>query len=175
MKEKNKYIEAKHFYEQMKVHKMDQDIFEHNLSAFLTSSRTVFQYALAESQGIIGGQRWYDMTVSSSPMIQYLKDKRDTNIHIEPVSPQKNLLLKYNLTIKSSIFITKFDKDGKVVSQSHTNKSPETEQQKRSSRDVIYRFKDWSGSEDIITLCGLYLKEIDRFINEGIKLKFISG
>lgn len=175
MKERIKYREAIHFYEQMKVHKKDQDTFKHNLSAFLTSSRTVFQYALKESHHSLQGKIWYDRNVSSSPIIRFLKDKRDDNIHTEPVDPQSILSLTFNLNIKTGVTFTKIDKDGKVVSQPLIEKSPELKPQNRSSSDVIYRFKEWTGPEDIITLCGLYLVEIDGFISDGVAKNFISG
>jgi hypothetical protein len=103
MKENIKYNEALHFYEQMKLNKMNPSVFEYNLSAFLTSARTVFQYAREESQAINGGQKWYDQIVSFSPIIRFLKDKRDNNIHTEPVDPQSIIALSYNLNMNIKV------------------------------------------------------------------------
>lgn len=38
-----------------------------------------------------------------------------------------------------------------------------------------YLFNDWSGNEDVLTLCKIYLKKLHYFIKDGIKKSFITG
>lgn len=175
MNENKKFNEAKHFFEQMIGNKMNRDIFEHNLSAFLTSSRTVFQYALKEAESKNGGKSWYDTQVSSSSTIKFLKDKRDLNIHSEPVTTQAHHSVSSVVYLHTYGTATVTDKDGKVVSQTNFGVHPEKAPKNKTTVDVIYKFKEWSGREDVISLCEQYLKEIEVFIHDGITNSFITG
>lgn len=175
MNENKKYIEAEHFFEQMKTNKMNCDIFEHNLSAFLTSSRTVFQYILKEAEKKDGGKTWYTNKISSSYIIKFLRDKRNLNIHTEPVTPQAHHSVESVVHIHTYGTATVYDKDDKVVSQSKFGVPPEQAPKNETKVDVVYKFKDWTGTEDVISLCTLYLREIESFIKEGINNNFITG
>jgi hypothetical protein len=175
MNEKKKYNEAKYFLEQIKINKMNRDVFEANLSAFLTSSRTIFQYALKEATNKDGGKTWYENKVSTGTIIKYLKEKRDLNIHVEPVTSQAHYSVESTLQIHVSAIATVTDKDGKVVSQTQIGTPRENSPNNETIVDVIYIFQDWPGSEDIISLCGLYLLEIEAFIKDGINQNFIAG
>ncbi len=175
MNENKKFNEAKHFFEQMKSNKINRAIFEHNLSAFLTSSRTVFQYALKEAESKDGGKDWYDNHVSSSSTIRFLKNKRDLNIHSEPVTTQAHHSVKsvFNLHTYGTASVT--DKDGNVVSQTNFGVPPEQVPKNKTTVDIIYKFKDWDGNEDVISLCEMYIREIEGFIGEGIRKSIITG
>jgi hypothetical protein len=175
MNENKKFNEAKHFFEQMKTYKMNRDIFEHNLSAFLTSSRTVFQYALKDAENKDGGKFWYDKQVSSSSIIKFLKDNRDINIHSEPITTQAHHSVNSVVHLHTYGTATVTDKNGKVVSQTNFGIPPEQAPKNKTTVDVIYKFKDWSGSENVISLCEQYLKEIESFISDGISRSFITG
>ena len=80
MFEKEKIEEAKYFYDEMiKKHK-DRKIFCFNLSAFLSASRSILQYALEEAKTKNNGQNWFDNHIHSNPIFRFFKDKRDINI-----------------------------------------------------------------------------------------------
>lgn len=175
MNEKNKFKEAKHFFEQMRTNKMNQEIFGYNLSAFLTSSRIIFQYALKEAESKDGGKSWYDNQVSSSSIIKFLKDKRDINIHREPVTTQAHHNINSVAYIHTYCTLAVTDNDKKTISQINIGIPSEQVPQSKTMVDVIYKFKDWFGSEDVISLCEKYLEQIEIFIINGISNKFITG
>lgn len=175
MNENAKLEEAKYFLEKMNSLRMNREDFEFNLSAFLNSSRSVFQYAKKECQTKSGGQTWYDNKILSNSIIKFLKDKRDINIHTEPIKTQTEHLIESTATIYVSGSATVTDKNGNIIS--HRNfgqKAPPTNPDK-TKVSIIYKFNDWPGDEDIITLCDTYIKEIEKFIDEGKKLNLING
>jgi hypothetical protein len=65
----------------------------HEVSAFLTAARTVLPYAHREAvgkparngkpaiAGKPGGQQWYDDAITRDPVIAFLSDHRNTDIH----------------------------------------------------------------------------------------------
>jgi hypothetical protein len=173
MNENKKLDEAKYFLEIMKSQKKKRKDFENNLSAFLTSSRSVFQYAQKECKTISGGQTWYDKKVNSNQVIKFLKDKRDLNIHSEPLKTQAEHFIESTATIYVSGTATVTDKDGNIISQSEFGQKAPKINSNITKASIIYRFNDWSGKEEIITLCELYIEEIEKFLDEGKKLKFI--
>jgi len=91
MYEKTKLGEAKYFYSQMSANFNDSEKFTYDLSAFLSSARSVLQYALEEAKSKNGGQVWYDRRVSASNILSFFKDKRNLNIHYEPVHPIRHV------------------------------------------------------------------------------------
>lgn len=175
MNENIKLNEAKYFLEEMKLKKMDRQAFEHNLSAFLTASRTIFQYALEECKRKSGGQTWYDLKIASNIIVKYLKDKRNLNIHHEPVKPLAHFSVNSVFTMSLSGSATVTDKDGNIISKTEFGNPNPSENSNKTTTDVVYKFDDWNGSEDVIQLCENYLSEIESFITEGISNDFITG
>ena len=64
MSESQKIREAEYFLAQMDRERENAEHFGHNLSAFLSSARSVLQYALEEAKPKPGGLAWYDGTMS---------------------------------------------------------------------------------------------------------------
>src|SRR4030067_3783407 len=93
MHERYKICEAKFFLERMEESVHDRVAFRYYLSAFLSSARSVLQYAREESKNT-GGLDWYDTTVARSDVLGFFKDKRDVNIHGEPVNPSRNISIE---------------------------------------------------------------------------------
>jgi hypothetical protein len=93
MREAEKIEEAEFFYAHLvnveKSRSANPDTFKFFLSAFLSAARSVLQYAHREAVGKPGGRGWYKGAVSSV-VLQYFKDKRDDNIHVEPVTVRNN-------------------------------------------------------------------------------------
>jgi hypothetical protein len=180
MNERRKLAEAKYFYSRMVEEQSNRDNFSHNLSAFLSSARSVLQYAFSELELKENkeGKKWYDSCVSASPILRFFKDKRDINIHTEPVSPVKNthLTLKDTLGISDWVLVIHRDKNGNIIQQ-HSNefhsKSESTKGQ--VTRQVEYKFSDWKGDESVLALCQKYLQELERFIENGVSEGFITG
>lgn len=181
MNEKAKLDEARHFYSQMSANFNDRQKFNYNLSAFLSSARSVLQYTLEEVKGKKGGQAWYDKRISSSSILQFFKDKRDINIHSEPIHPNQNVTVvaKVKIGIRVSASVVVRDANGNIKYQSpiETN-HPEIKShslEEPAQVTVKYVFSDWSGDEDILTLCQRYIDELDSVLQEGIKKGFLMG
>ena len=181
MYEKAKLDEAKFFFSQMSVNFDDRNKFTYNLSAFLSSARSVLQYALEEVKNMKGGQKRYDNHIAGSHTLKFFKDKRDINIHVQPIHPTQhvNVSLSANLSLRTSVSVVVKDASGNIKYQSpndiyhhETKPSPE---QKPAEVTVKYRFSDWAGSEDIMTLCQKYIDELENFIDDGMQKGFLMG
>jgi hypothetical protein len=81
MHEQAKIDEAEFFLERIGESSNDPSATRHYISAFLTAARSVLQYALADASTKSGGQTWYETAFSSDPLIKFLKDHRDINVH----------------------------------------------------------------------------------------------
>lgn len=176
MHELSKIEEAKYFYSQMLKEKENRDSLKFNLSAFLSSARSVLQYALKEAQGK-GGQSWYDTQITNSRVAQFFKDKRDINIHSEPVSVRKdvNIKLSETLHISESISIVLRDSAGNIKGQySSESEPPKPAKNEPPVVEERYRFDDWTGSEDIFALCNQYLNELENIVADGKSKGFLS-
>lgn len=86
MNEFEKIREAEYFLGRMTAEREVRDAFRFNPSAFLSAARSVLQYALEEARRKPGGQAWYDGHMAASPILTFFKDRRDVNIHVEPVA-----------------------------------------------------------------------------------------
>lgn len=157
----------------------ERPFFTYNLSAFLTAARSVIQYALKESETKPNGKSWYDSAVQSRPVVKFFKDKRDINIHAEPINPSAEINIGINdaITLSDEVFITLTDKDGNVVAEERVPRSQPTREIQSNEPVVNYRFifRDWSGSEDVVALSRQYIKELNEIISDGVARGFIAG
>ena len=179
MRERKKLEEAEYFYSKMIEEQRHGVNFTYNLSAFLTPARSVLQYALNEAKTNPGGQQWYENCISNSPVLKFFKDKRDVNIHIEPIKPEAHYKLELTETIhiSDSVSITITDKEGNVKRQ-YSSREPEKtpkEPAPPAVMEIKYKFYDWSGSEDVFTLCQVYIQELENIVKDGVNKGFISG
>jgi hypothetical protein len=179
MHEKDKLEEAKYFFSKMQNEKENPAAFKHNLSAGLSSARSVGQYALDEAKTKTGGQKWYDGLMKSSPILTFFKNKRNYNIHTAPVVllKHRSITLTEIIRASESITIEIKDKDGKLIGVRMISDPPNSQIPEGSSAtsETVYRFDDWAKGEDVIALCSKYMAELERFIQEGIDKGYISG
>ena len=181
MYEEAKLDEANYFYSQMSTTFDDNKKFRYNLSAFLTSARSVLQYALEEAKGKTGGQVWHDKQIAASHTLGFFKDKRDVNIHTEPVRPTKHLTatITAKIGLRDSASVIVKDASGNILSESSTSSSQnDTKPQslpKSESITVRWVFSDWAGPEDVMTLCQKCIDELDDLVKDGIKQGFLTG
>ena len=89
MHEARKLDETAYFLDRMVALQNARQELVWNLSAFLTAARTVAQYAREEATPKPGGQAWYDAAVAMHRSIKFFRCKRNLNIHLEPVEPQR--------------------------------------------------------------------------------------
>lgn len=184
MYETDKIKEAEYFYKQILNTQEDSEAFKYNLSAFLSAARSVLQFARKEALTKPKGQYWYDTSVSKHPVISFFKNKRDINIHREPVKIRKDITLTLTEALSLSVSIgpirmVKTDKYGNIISESIGESQSEPEPRKIKKQvppNVTYRygFDDWTGDEDIPTLCRKYLDQLKAITTEGLEQSFLS-
>ncbi|MFC1972215.1 hypothetical protein ACFLVE_02265 [Chloroflexota bacterium] len=180
MHEQTKLKEAKYFCSRLAAEYDNREAFNYNLSAFLGASRSVLQYALEEAKIKQGGQQWYDTTIAQSQLLSFFRDKRDVNVHAEPVKSVQHISVSVSETIhiSASVSITHRDAKGNILYQS----PPQEPKHKRiaetltppAKTETQYRFSDWNGTEDIMTLCKMYLEELQHIVDDGINNGFIT-
>lgn len=178
MYEKEKLEEAKYFYSRMIEEQENIRAFKYYLSAFLSSARSVLQYAEREAKKKPGGKKWYDNYISNNPILKFFKHKRDINIHVKPVQPSAHIDVEIiePLHISESVSITVTDEKGNIKHQFRSEK-PKPAITKPTMVKVMYkyRFKDWKGNEDVLELCQKYIEELEKIVKDGIKRGFITG
>jgi hypothetical protein len=184
MYELEKIKEAEYFYNQILKTEEDSEAFKYNLSAFLSAARSVLQFAREEAITKSKGQYWYDTCVSKKPIISFFKDKRDINIHREPVKTIKDITLSLTEALHLSVAMGPIrmvhkDKYGKIISESISENQSEPEPRKVEKQvppkvTYRYRFDNWTGNEDIPTLCRQYLDELKIIAIDGKKKGFLS-
>lgn len=184
MNEKEKLKEAKYFYRLMSKNAQDKENFNYNLSAFATASRSILQYAIEEASSKPGGQRWYANYISNNRVLGFFKNKRDINIHVLPINSKLNakvnnggeLILKSSLlgkVIKSNGSINDL---GELKNSIKENNQPSKSKERKPTKIMYkYYFNDWPGTEDVMSLCKIYLKKLENLIRDGIRKGFITG
>jgi hypothetical protein len=177
MHESSKLEEAKYFYSRMLEEINNKRAFMHNLSAFLSSARSILQYALKEAETKAGGKFWYDQNIASKRILSFFKDKRDINIHSEPIKTQTHTMIELSSTINISTHVSLqiTDKEGNIISEYNQPNDIKPRQENPTSKiSNRYTFFDWTGNEDIITLCKNYLDELEKFISDGQAAGYIT-
>lgn len=193
MHEREKLKEAKYFYSRMKEEQEqeDRDSFKYNLSAFLSAARSVLMYARKEARTKRKGLKWYDDWINRSPILRFLGEKRHVDIHEEPIKPRADIevTLTETVYVSESISIEHRDKNGKLISQ-YSSEEPKLKPKKPNSSvesKTTFRFNDWmkecqsknlkefTGNEDIMTLCERYIQELEKVVKDGVNKGFITG
>lgn len=178
MHEQEKLGEAKYFLQNMEASLDDPAAFQYNLSAFLSAGRSVLQYAREEAVNKSNGQNWYEAQVSGNSVLKFFKDKRDINIHAEPVraTRQISVSITEHIEISDSIRIEIHNKDGTVEVREHEEEPPQANPQEGTAEtEIRYVFRDWRGSEDVIHLARQYLAALENFVKVGLSNGIISG
>jgi hypothetical protein len=124
----------------------DSDAFRYELSAFLSAARSVLQYAFEEATTKPNGRQWYEAQVSGSAVLKFFKDKRDLNIHVEPVRPSRHIAVSITeqIRISDSVRIIKQKEDGTIEVPEPEAEPPNPKPQETSADVKIrYVFLDW--------------------------------
>lgn len=183
MNEHRKIAEARHFLQRLSKNTSTPTEFRFEVSAFLSSSRSALQYALDEAKTVNGGQGWFDCH-SKAPAVRYLKEKRDINIHVEPVLLQLGFMFSESISLSCvSVSGTLTDVNGNPSPSvtTHNNLATETAPHTHTpaptpaSTSIFYRFNDWSGPEDVYTLCERYVVQIEAIVAEGRAKGFLTS
>ena len=102
---------------------------------------------------------------ASRSILQYL---------LKDVKTQKKGKVWYDDLIKNSKYAKYFrDKRDTNIHQNilQTKKGIDIN---KGQIKIIYYFKDWKNSEDIIQLCNNYLNELQAFLQDGHKKRFLN-
>jgi hypothetical protein len=179
MHERNKLNEATYFHRRMADERLSGDPFLYNLSAFLSASRSVLQYAHREANTKKGGSKWYSSQIQARPVLQFFRDKRDVNIHQEPVVPTKHAYVKVPATLhlSGSLEVRQFDSNGILWETRRLEGVPRSPVESAPVEVAVAytKFSDWSGPEDLMELCQKYLDELGSLVEDGISRGFLSG
>ena len=177
MHEQSKLDEAKYFLAQMRSLINDRSALNFNLSEFLASARSVLQYAHKESQPKQGGPAWHDNAVAQHDTVRFFKDKRDISIHANPVSPSAtiNVSVTDTLHLSDSVSATIVRNDGTIeeIPATPPTSSP-TPAKSESTVTYEYFFKDWNGSDDVISLSGRYVAQLESIVADGVAKGFLT-
>ena len=177
MYEKSKLKEAGYFYSRMVSETDNRDNLLFDLSAFLSAARSVLQYASKEAQGKSDSQQWYDNHITSSKVLAFFKEKRNFNVHTQPVQVNQHTSIQSTEVVRSSesIHIKKFDQTGRLIGE-YSSEPSEPPPESEIPPKVTHRFTfpDWSGTEDVLQLCNLYLNELQRVVEVGQNNGFLT-
>ena len=178
MHEQEKLKEARYFLQHMAASVNDPVAFQYDLSAFLSSARSVLQYACNEAKKNPGGQKWYDDQVTAQSVLGFFKDKRDVNVHVKPPRPTRHVLASdtLNVMISESTRVEVRRGDGTVEVREFREEPPELRPQREATQATSrYVFDDWNGPEDVIDLSRRYVAALEDFVKRGLGDGIISG
>jgi hypothetical protein len=175
MYEGEKLDEAEYFLHQMDSNKEDHRAFKYNLSAFLSASRSVLQFACKESQNKAGGQAWYDTSVASRPITEFFKSKRDMSIHEQPISPTKELriLIEEAMHQDSFLSVTRDHPQEYLTTVGQPDQIDWPPVPSNVTTSEAFTF-DSNASGDIDTLCDFYLNELRSIVADGQSKGFLT-
>jgi len=101
--------------------------------------------------------------MSSSQVLKFFKEKRDINIHTEPVSAVKEI----GILIEESVNVW-MDSGDVAAPLLVPPPSPFTTVTEK------YKFADWPGTEGVLQLCEKYLRELRAFVSDGQTKGFLT-
>jgi len=193
MNERNQLAQAKYFLNRMKEIEGNYDEFSNNLSAFLSSARTVMQYIYEEVKNN-RNVKWYKEKMSKSDVLKFFKSTRDLIIHVVPCKLIKNVTVEVSpIEISTTFSAVAISSSGGIVYAPKTEVIPS---RKRKTISVhTYKFDmNWYDRKtkrytekdkkfcqglcqkyDVMTFCSKYIKELEVIVNEGVKKGIISG
>jgi hypothetical protein len=180
MHEDLKIAEAQHFLQELiRSAPRDPAVTRYSVSAFLSAARSALQYALEETKCKPGGQSWYDSSVNGDPVVKFLKDSRDINIHERPVPMRTHTTIGIGqgaLTLSSTSPTVLISRGDQVIEWAAPPPQipPLPSMMEPPPTSHTYEFKDWAGPEDVVALCTRYLAEIRRIVDDGRVRGFLS-
>lgn len=177
MHEREKLRESGYFLGRMQVLLNEPGAFQYELSAFLSAARSVLQYAYEEAVQTPNGRQWYESQVSGNMILRFFKNKRDLNIHAQPVRPSRQISVSIteHINVSEAIRITIQKVDGTTEVHEHADPPVQKTEEPSAEMTVRYIFSDWSGSGDVIEISRQYLTMLESFVQAGLTKGVISG
>jgi hypothetical protein len=177
MHEQLKLEDASHFYDEMVTTQNDPAVFRRKLSAFLSSARSVLQYAFKEAKAKTGGESWYNNAIAGRPAIKLMKDQRDSDIHAEPVRPNNDVSVRVGgvLPMTGTLGIIAFNNKGEVTeTRDAASAEPIHPSAVPTSAEYKYYFPNHRANGDVLSLARTYITDLQQVISDGTKKGFIS-
>lgn len=183
MYERNKLLEARYFLNQMKSNTSNFKVFCYNLSAFLSASRSILYFIRREVKGT-ENQRWYDDKMRDSEIFRFFTQRRDLTVHEKPVQPNVNFSAEHRICVRATevvVALKRVDSNGKVIENYSSSKNlpPNTtnlqQEPKEGKVELTYVFDYYGSEESVINICDRYFEDLELYIEEGIRLAYISG
>lgn len=151
--------------------------------AFVTSARSIFQYALKEIEEPKKTSKssykkklgLYNDYVSNVAVIKFFGELRDDEIHVGPATHHVTVVFgPKGSEPKVKYQIMKRCKAGPKLHRSLSleGKADLIEGMKKGS--VIYQAVGCDGEDDLFKLCQNYIREIEKFIEFGVQSGFIT-
>ena len=108
-------------------------------------------------------------------MLAFLRDERNKDIHVKPVSPRKIVTIEAVMTLHISgsadYRVNYVDSDGKPVDIAKLTETNELPTPKNEYVPAVpsyrYEFHDWNGPEDVLTLCDNCFNQLLAFVKDG--------
>jgi hypothetical protein len=192
---RHKVKEAEYFFEKMKKNIEDDKVFSFNLSAFLTSARSVTFLMQKEYQHVLGFQDWYAdkrKLMQSDNDFEFFNDLRVATVHTKAIMPNKKVtesIIEPAISITDSVSV-RVIRVGKVAEEYPTQgESNDTKPVLSSFKDAvepfrllgkkfarnkgsrnISRFFKERPSEDLVGMCEKYLGNLRKLVDDGEQL-----
>lgn len=176
MKAVGKLDEAKYFLEQMKLSIKDRRVFKYNLSAFLSSARSVTFILQKEYARNSKFKEWYgkkQIEMRKDELLNFFVRKRNYVVKKGPLETRAEVSVKvYESIIVSdnvTVALKKHDGTEEIVYQ--TAESEVKSKQKPKETEIEYRwfFEDYPG-KDVVALCEEYLEKLTEIMEEAKKV-----
>lgn len=119
--------------------------------------------------------------MSQSPsVLKFFKDKRDFNVHHEPIHANQHTTVKLEERLHLSESINVYKVDRSNSNRTTIVYSSEQDSQDKSAPDgsidisIRFTFTDWPGNEDVLQLCEQYLKKLQYVVEDGQNKGFLT-
>jgi len=176
--EDGKLREAAHFLERMKATLENPELFQYNLSAFLSAARSVSQYARKEASSMPSGQAWYDKIVTDHPLIGFFTSERNANVHDRPIQLEGHVDVYVSdlATLTESATVEKFDREGNLIEVVRGFAAKPPAATEPAFRLVAhYQFAEWNGPEEVVDLSEQYLCALRALVEDGKSHQFLTA
>lgn len=167
-----KLEEAKYFFNQMKNNIKNRQALEYNLSAFLSSARSILYFMEKEFKN----ENWFanitnkfNSYLKKDVNFKYFKEKRNLTIHEKPVIPAVELSAEDTIKITDNMTIDVVDKNGNIIAKLTPTSKPDdkglikTKDEKNQQPQVFWIFDD-RPDEDLFELCNQYLIKLEELV-----------
>lgn len=178
-----KLAEAEYFFTEMQRVAQDPKAFRYEFSAFLSAARSVLQYALKEAQSKLGkeaGDAWYTAHLKAAPVLRFMKEVRNSDVHEQPVVPARDITIRFG---GSSTSTGHFSVVNLRTGQRAESPPPEPKTQLEAVAELMPPYEPsaviarhrvrptadnpWNGSTDVNDVCPLYLDALRAVIVDG--------